>query len=147
MKPKWYTIKIAFRVITLDWDNITWSEAEKRLKFIETDNKIRKDIKKIKVYSSPRLDGYHVYLIFDFDRWFYDWNEILLLRRRYKDDGTRIEIDCQKTNPATMQIMFESKKDDPNRWKNSKHYEHKEKLICEYWCKNFEFPADLRWLT
>ena len=51
-----------WRIISLDWDKFTWHKAYKIIKFIFND---RKDIKKIKVYSSPNLDGYHFYFYFD----------------------------------------------------------------------------------
>ena len=52
---------IEFRAISLDWDNIAWSECKKRLDFISKD---RNDIEEIKIFNSPLCDGYHIYIYF-----------------------------------------------------------------------------------
>ena len=59
-----------------------------------------------KIYSSPNLDGYHVYIHFIKSL---DWNKVIYLRNRWKDDGNRVVIDIQKTIPQTMMISFKSK--------------------------------------
>ena len=115
-----------WKLITLDWDKFAWPYANKIIEFIAND---RKDIKKIKVYSSPNLDGYHIYIYFD--HWL-DWSEVLLLRRRYRDDSKRLINDFFKTIPSEKMVMFSDK--------NGK----KEIFKHEYWPINYEFPADLR---
>jgi len=100
-KIRWYGV--AFKIISLDYDNIAWKECKKRIDFIKND---RKDIKHIFVMSSPLLDGYHVYIHFNNPL---EWNEVIYLRNRWKDDGKRLVIDIQKTIPQTMMISFKSK--------------------------------------
>ena len=73
------------------------------IKFILND---RKDIIKIKVYSSPNLDGYHIYIYFDHGLL---WTEVVKLRRRYKDDSKRLINDLFKVNPSEKMIMFSDK--------------------------------------
>jgi len=92
-----------WKLITLDWDKFAWNKAYKIIKFIMKD---RSDIKKIKVCASPNLDGYHIYIYFD--HWL-DWQEVLQLRRRYKDDSKRLINDLFKTNRAEKMIMFSDK--------------------------------------
>ena len=82
----------------------------------------RKDIQKIKVYSSPLHDGYHLY-VYMID--YIQWKKIMYLRRRWKDDGKRIEIDLMKTIPETKMIMFRSK--------TRKSYKFNEIFIGEFW--------------
>ena len=115
-------MKDEFRVITLDYDNIAWNECFERIYFIMND---RKDIESIKVYSSPLHDGYHLY-VYMTD--YIQWNEIMRLRQRWKDDGKRIEIDLMKTLPETKMIMFRSK--------TRKGYKFNEIFIGEYVSKN-----------
>ena len=103
---------IEFRAITLDWDNIAWSECKKRLDFISKD---RNDIEEIKIFNSPLCDGYHIYIYF---KDYIKWNNILLLRRRYKDDGNRIVIDIFKDKKEIMMRMF--------RYKIRNGYKYKE---------------------
>ena len=106
---------IEFRAITLDWDNIAWSECKKRLDFISKD---RNDIEEIKIFNSPLCDGYHIYI--SFNKWL-KWNEIMRLRQRWKDDPKRIEIDLFKVRAETKMIMF--------RAKTRGGYKHKEELM------------------
>ena len=108
-------MKDDFKIITLDWDNIAWTECKKRLRFIIRD---RSDIEQIEVYSSPLCDGYHIYI--SFNKWL-KWNEIMRLRQRWKDDPKRIEIDLFKVRAETKMIMF--------RAKTRGGYKHKEQLM------------------
>ena len=114
-----------WKIITLDWDKFAWHKAYEIIKFILND---RKDIEKLKVYSSPNLDGYHIYIYFD--HWLL-WNEVLHLRRRYKDDSMRIINDFFKTVSSEKMVMF--------RDKNGKN----EIFMGEYWPKRFEMPTHL----
>ena len=98
---RWYGI--AFKIISLDYDKIAWHECKKRIDFIKND---RNDIEHIFVMNSPLLDGYHVYIHFNKSL---DWNKVIYLRNRWKDDGNRVVIDIQKTIPQTMMISFKSK--------------------------------------
>ena len=112
-------MKDEFRTITLDYDNIVWNECHERINFILND---RKDILKIQVYNSPLHDGYHLY-VFMCD--YIQWEEIMYLRRRWKDDGRRMVIDLMKTVPETKMIMFRSK--------TRKGYKFNEIFIGEFW--------------
>ena len=113
------TMKDEFRIITLDYDDIAWNECHERINFILND---RKDILKIQVYNSPLHDGYHLYVIMcDYIQ----WNEIMYLRQRWKDDGKRIEIDLLKTIPEIKMIMFRSK--------TRKGYKFNEIFMGEFW--------------
>ena len=111
-------MKDEFRVITLDYDNIAWNECFERIYFIMND---RKDIERLQVFSSPLNDGYHLY-VYMTD--YIEWNEIMWLRRRWKDDGKRIEIDLMKTLPEIKMIMFRSK--------TRKGYKFNEIFVGEY---------------
>jgi len=115
-------MKDEFRVITLDYDDIAWKECFERIYFIMND---RKDIVKLQVFNSPLHDGYHLY-VYMTD--YIQWNEIMLLRRRWKDDGRRMTIDLMKTIPETKMIMFRSK--------TRKGYKFNEIFIGEYVLKN-----------
>ena len=114
-----------WRLVTLDWDKFAWNKANKLIKFIFND---RKDITKIKVYSSPNLDGYHIYIYFD--KWLL-WSEVLQLRRKYQDDDKRLINDLFKTNPEEKMILFQNK--------NGK----KEIFMYEYWSNKFEMPKKI----
>jgi len=111
-------MKDEFRVITLDYDDIAWKECLKRIYFIMNDTT---DIEKIKVYSSPLHDGYHLY-VYMHD--YIQWKKIMYLRRRWKDDGIRMTIDLMKTRPETKMIMFRSK--------TRKGYKYNEIFIGEF---------------
>ena len=111
-------MKDEFIIITLDYDKIAWTECKKRIDFILNDHK---DILDIDVYSSPLNDGYHLY-VYMTD--YIQWNEIIRLRQRWKDDGKRIEIDLMKTLPETKMIMFRSK--------TRKGYKYNEIFMGEY---------------
>ena len=110
-------MKAEFKIITLDYDNIAWKECKERIDFILKN----KFVKSIKVYNSPLGDGYHLYcLLGDY----MSWNYIIYLRRLWKDDGQRIEIDLMKDRPEIMMIMFRSK--------TRKGYKYKEIFMGEY---------------
>ena len=104
-----------WKKITLDWDSIAWNEAYQRIKFIMN---YRDDIEKIRIYASPNLDGYHVYIHFNY--WIH-WNEVIKLRQKFRDDPKRLINDLFKTNPDEKMILF-SDKDGK-----------KEIFITEYW--------------
>ena len=108
---------IEFKIITLDYDNIAWKECKKRIDYILSFN----CVKSIKVYNSPLLDGYHLYvLLYDWLK----WETIILARQVWKDDGKRIELDLMKDRPEIMMIMFRSK---------TRHgYKYKEIFMGEY---------------
>lgn len=110
-------MKAEFKIITLDYDNIAWKECKKRIDYILT----FECVKSIKVYNSPLLDGYHLYvLLYDWLK----WETIILARQVWKDDGKRIEIDLMKDRPEIMMIMFRSK---------TRHgYKYKEIFMGEY---------------
>ena len=114
-----------WRLVTLDWDKFTWHKAYKIIKFILND---RKDIRKIKVYSSPNLDGYHIYIYFD--KWLL-WHEVLQLRRKYQDDSKRLINEFFKVNPEEKMILFQNK--------NGK----KESFMYEFWPERFEMPTHI----
>jgi len=110
-------MKAEFKIITLDYDNIAWKECKKRIDYILT----FECVKSIKVYNSPLLDGYHLYvLLYDWLK----WETIILARQVWKDDGKRIEIDLMKDRPEIMMIMFRSK--------TRKGYKYKEIWMGEY---------------
>ena len=110
-------MKAEFKIITLDYDNITWKECKKRFDYVLTFD----FVKSIKVYNSPLLDGYHLYvLLYDWLK----WETIILARQVWKDDGKRIELDLMKDRPEIMMIMFRSK---------TRHgYKYKEIFMGEY---------------
>ena len=112
-----------WKIITLDWDKFTWHKAYEIIKFIFND---RKDIEKIKVYASPNLDGYHIYIYFD--HWLL-WSEVLQLRRKYQDDSKRLINEFFKVLPEEKMIMFSDK--------NGK----KETFMYEFWPKRYEMPT------
>ena len=110
-------MKAEFKIITLDYDNITWKECKKRFDYVLTFD----FVKSIKVYNSPLMDGYHLYvMLYDW----YKWKTIILMRQVWKDDGRRIEIDLLKDRPEIMMIMFRSK--------TRKGYKYKEIFMGEY---------------
>ena len=110
-------MKAEFKIITLDYDNIAWKECKERIDFILK----TQFVKKIKVFSSPLGDGYHLYCMLDH---YMDWKSIMKLRRIYKDDGNRVTIDLMKERPEVMMIMFRSK--------TRKGYKYKEIFMGEY---------------
>ena len=110
-------MKAEFKIITLDYDNITWKECKKRFDYVLTFD----FVKSIKVYNSPLMDGYHLYVMLDH---YMSWKNIMKLRRIYKDDGKRIELDLMKDRPEIMMIMFRSK--------TRKGYKYKEIFMGEY---------------
>ena len=114
-----------WKIITLDWDKFAWYNANKLIKYIFGD---RKDIEKIKVYASPNLDGYHIYIYFD--HWL-EWSEVLQLRRKYKDDPKRLINEFFKVLPEEKMIMFSDK--------NGK----KETFMYEFWPQRYEMPTHL----
>ena len=110
-------MKAEFKIITLDYDNITWKECKKRFDYVLTFD----FVKSIKVYNSPLMDGYHLYVMLED---YISWKTIIELRQWWKDDGRRIEIDLLKDRPEIMMIMFRSK---------TRHgYKYKEIFMGEY---------------
>ena len=106
-----------FKIITLDYDNITWKECKKRFDYVLTFD----FVKSIKVYNSPLMDGYHLYVMLED---YISWKTIIELRQWWKDDGKRIELDLMKDRPEIMMIMFRSK--------TRKGYKYKEIFMGEY---------------
>jgi len=110
-------MKAEFKIITLDYDNIAWKECKERIDYILN----YEFVESIKVFSSPLLDGYHLYVLTDD---YLSWKQIIRLRQDWKDDGKRIEIDLMKDRPEIMMIMFRSK--------TRKGYKYKEIFMGEY---------------
>jgi len=110
-------MKAEFKIITLDYDNIVWKECKERIDCILT----YEAVESIKVFSSPLLDGYHLYVLMED---YLSWKQIIQLRQDWKDDGKRIEIDLLKDRPEIMMIMFRSK--------TRKGYKYKEIFMGEY---------------
>lgn len=71
------------KYLTLDWDDITYAEAERRIDYI-FDN--YSNVRKLVLSQSP-LSGYHVRL------YLYGDTNIALMRRAFKDDGRRLVHD------------------------------------------------------
>jgi len=111
-----------WKIISLDWDNFTWKKAYTIIKFIMND---RKDIEKITVFTSPNLDGWHIYI--HFNHWL-DWKEVLPLRRKYQDDPKRLINEIFKDNPDEKMILFQNKNGN------------KEKFYCEFWPQKYQMP-------
>ena len=110
-------MKAEFKIITLDYDNIAWKECKKRIDYILN----YEFVESIKVFSSPLLDGYHLYVMLED---YISWKTIIELRQWWKDDGKRIELDLMKDRPEIMMIMFRSK---------TRHgYKYKEIFMGEY---------------
>lgn len=76
-------------MIKIDYDNIAYSELNKRLEFIKS-NPITKSIK---IFQSPSLDGFHLYVTPTKEL---TWNEKIYYRNLFKDDGQRIVFDLLK---------------------------------------------------
>tara|TARA_R100001086_G_scaffold224153_1_gene142018 strand:+ start:499 stop:837 length:339 start_codon:yes stop_codon:yes gene_type:complete len=110
-------MKAEFKIITLDYDDIAWKECKERIDFILQSNYV----KSIKVFSSPLGDGYHLYVML---HQYMEWNLIMRLRRKWKDDGQRVMIDLMKERPEVMMIIFRSK--------TRKGYKYKEIWMGEY---------------
>ena len=72
-------MKAEFKIITLDYDNITWKECKKRFDYVLTFD----FVKSIKVYNSPLMDGYHLYVMLED---YISWKTIIELRQWWKDD-------------------------------------------------------------
>ena len=90
-------------MIKLDWDNITWTEVEKRINYIKS----FRFIKRIEICESPSLSGYHVRI-----QTKYPINETLSYRYRqmFKDDGNRLVKDILfRTKNIPHDILFNSK--------------------------------------
>ena len=76
-------------MIKLDYDNISFSTLNKRIEFIKN-NPITKSIK---IFQSPSLDGFHIYIKPTKEL---TWNEKIYYRKLFKDDGQRIVLDLLK---------------------------------------------------
>lgn len=86
--------------ISLDWDNITREEAERRIKYISSYT----CIESIRLMLSP-CDGYHCYVILSFA---VPDHIALRYRRDWKDDGNRIITDLLY-RPHFQSILFQKK--------------------------------------
>ena len=76
-------------MIKLDYDSIAFDTLMKRIDFIKK-NPITKSIK---IFQSPSLDGFHLYIIPTKEL---TWNEKIYYRKLFKDDGQRIVLDLLK---------------------------------------------------
>ena len=76
-------------MIKLDYDSIAFNTLMKRIDFIKK-NPITKSIK---IFQSPSLDGFHIYIIPTKEL---TWNEKIYYRKLFKDDGQRIVLDLLK---------------------------------------------------
>tara|TARA_B110001454_G_C12340900_1_gene275956 strand:+ start:29 stop:346 length:318 start_codon:yes stop_codon:yes gene_type:complete len=76
-------------MIKLDYDSIAFDTLMKRIDFIKK-NPITKSIK---IFQSPSLDGFHIYIIPTKEL---TWNEKIYYRKLFKDDGQRIVLDLLK---------------------------------------------------
>ena len=86
-------------MITLDWDNIAYTEAERRLFEIMGDPFTRT----VELRASPSLDGFHVYIETDNEggigtTWRY--------RRTWQDDGIRLVQDILAPRAIHRNVMF-----------------------------------------
>ena len=85
-------------MITLDWDNINYEEASKRIGEILVDI----SVKSVEVRASPSLGGFHIYIETS------PINEQLAinLRRLWRDDGRRILGDLLAPKAIYREVMF-----------------------------------------
>ena len=86
-------------MITLDWDNIAYNEAERRLCTIMGTPLTRT----IELRASPSLDGFHVYIETDNEggigtTWRY--------RRAWQDDGIRLVQDILAPRAIHRNVLF-----------------------------------------
>ena len=86
---KWKQNNSSIDMIKLDYDNISFSILNERLNFIKN-NPI---VKSIKIFQSPSLDGFHIYITTTKEL---TWNEKIYYRKLFKDDGQRIIYDLLK---------------------------------------------------
>ena len=86
---KWKQNNSSIDMIKLDYDNISFSILYERLDFIKK-NSI---VKSIKIYQSPSLDGFHIYIT---TKEHLNFNETIYYRKIWKDDGQRIIYDLLK---------------------------------------------------
>lgn len=86
-------------MIKLDYDNISFSILYERLDFIKN-NPI---VKSIKIYQSPSLDGFHIYITTSKEL---TWNEKIEYRKLFKDDGQRIVFDILKDEQC-KDVLFQ----------------------------------------
>ena len=86
-------------MISLDWDDITYPQAELRLHKI-MDNKY---IRSIEIRASPSLDGFHVYIESDNEGGIEKtWRD----RRAWQDDGRRLVQDILAPRAIHRDVMF-----------------------------------------
>ena len=86
-------------MITLDWDNIAYSEAIRRLRHIMVD----KFVQTIELRASPSLDGFHVYITSDNEGGIgKTWRD----RRTWQDDGNRLVQDVLAPRAIHRDVMF-----------------------------------------
>ena len=86
-------------MIKLDYDNIAYNELRRRLDFILQDSIVLG----IEVFQSVSCDGYHVYVNVNKELSFM---EKMPYRKRWKDDGRRIEFDLLKDDENFKDILF-----------------------------------------
>ena len=83
----------------LDWDRLAWSECKRRIDII----KENLTVKKILVFQSASMDGYHILIEFYMEpgkaRLFY-------LRRIWKDDPFRLAKDMAAPRALYRNVLF-----------------------------------------
>lgn len=85
-------------MITLDYDNIAYSELKKRINYI-----LKSPIcKSVLIYQSTSCDGYHVYVKTTRKL---NFNHRIQYRKLFKDDGTRIVLDLLKDEQC-KEVLF-----------------------------------------
>ena len=89
-------------MIKLDWDNIAYYSCMKRI------NEIKKDkvVNSIKIFESPKGDGYHIYIKENYPLTF---KQKIHYRKIWKDDGKRIQIDLAKVGREPRDVIFKYK--------------------------------------
>ena len=89
-------------MIKLDWDNIAYHSCMKRI------NEIKKDkvVNSIKIFESPKGDGYHIYIKENYPLTF---EQKIHYRKIWKDDGKRIQIDLAKVGREPRDVIFKYK--------------------------------------
>ena len=89
-------------MIKLDWDNIAYYTCMIRI------NQIKKDkvVNSIKIFESPKGEGYHVYIKENYPLTF---EQKIHYRKIWKDDPKRIIIDLLKIGNEPSDVMFKYK--------------------------------------
>ena len=83
----------------LDWDLIAWHECKRRIEII----KENLTIKKILIYQSPGMDGYHIMIEFFIEP---GVMRLFELRRNWKDDPFKLAKDMAAPRAIYRNVMF-----------------------------------------